>query len=169
MSRVFFPCRCFRTSVRADEHGGRPDVDHVLQGLKPSNSVDIHQLPWWAGPMPCWLWSSTLVSGQARIGFTFLGWQWGSQRWRFHWFLQKPWSLIINSRNIEKMKNISVLPLFARSEFEFDGSLLGTFQWNDHSSNHRTSRAFEMNAAPWVAESWLFCHSEPLLFVIRFK
>lgn len=29
------------TSVRADEHGGRPDVDHLLQGLKPSNSADF--------------------------------------------------------------------------------------------------------------------------------
>lgn len=34
---------CFgvATSVRADEHGGRPDLDHLLQGLKPSNSADF--------------------------------------------------------------------------------------------------------------------------------
>ena len=42
---------------------------------------------WWTGPMPCQrLWSSTSISGQARILFTLLGLQWGSLRWVFNLF-----------------------------------------------------------------------------------
>lgn len=120
------------------------------------------------GPMPCQrLWSSTSISGQARILFTFLGLQWGSLRWVFNLFF--PETLTIH----EKLERIEVLPLFARSEFELKSLLLGAFSWNDHSSNHRTFRAFDMNAAPWVAESWLLCHRKrtpltPLLFFIHF-